>query len=227
MASDYAKIYELQDEILNLLFSRDANWYLTGGTALSRFYLNHRYSDDLDFFSTEPAWFAESFRETRRELFEKKPGIEISVDARDFKRLIVPGEFGNLKLDFVCDRTPRIGQPVLTGSWTIDTVRNMASNKIGTLLGRDEPRDAADLLAITRNRSFSWKDLIDETRQKELFNFEDLIYRCRTFPLELLDEVPFFAPRDPEADNRDWSILIRDMETLAPNTLAPAESREL
>jgi predicted nucleotidyltransferase component of viral defense system len=25
-------------------------FYLTGGTALSRAYLNHRYSDDLDFF---------------------------------------------------------------------------------------------------------------------------------------------------------------------------------
>ncbi|MCD4795127.1 MAG: nucleotidyl transferase AbiEii/AbiGii toxin family protein [Bacteroidales bacterium] len=25
-------------------------FYLTGGTALVRFYLNHRYSEDLDFF---------------------------------------------------------------------------------------------------------------------------------------------------------------------------------
>ena len=27
------------------------NFYFTGGTALSAFYLHHRYSDDLDFFS--------------------------------------------------------------------------------------------------------------------------------------------------------------------------------
>lgn len=26
-------------------------FYLTGGTALAAFYLNHRYSEDLDFFS--------------------------------------------------------------------------------------------------------------------------------------------------------------------------------
>jgi len=26
-------------------------FYLTGGTALSRFYFNHRYSEDLDFFA--------------------------------------------------------------------------------------------------------------------------------------------------------------------------------
>ena len=27
------------------------NFYLTGGTALAAFYLGHRYSEDLDFFS--------------------------------------------------------------------------------------------------------------------------------------------------------------------------------
>jgi predicted nucleotidyltransferase component of viral defense system len=27
------------------------NFYLTGGTALTAFYLGHRYSEDLDFFS--------------------------------------------------------------------------------------------------------------------------------------------------------------------------------
>src|SRR5262249_5228082 len=31
-----------------------ATFYLTGGTALAAFYLNHRVSDDLDFFSDRP-----------------------------------------------------------------------------------------------------------------------------------------------------------------------------
>lgn len=30
-----------------------AGFYLTGGTALSAYYLNHRISDDLDFFSEQ------------------------------------------------------------------------------------------------------------------------------------------------------------------------------
>jgi predicted nucleotidyltransferase component of viral defense system len=29
-------------------------FYLTGGTALSAYYLKHRYSEDLDFFSLKP-----------------------------------------------------------------------------------------------------------------------------------------------------------------------------
>jgi len=44
------KIYPLQDRILKVLEELDLDFYLTGGTALSRCYLQHRYSDDLDLF---------------------------------------------------------------------------------------------------------------------------------------------------------------------------------
>lgn len=45
-----------QSTVLELLASNvflREKLYFTGGTALSAFYLNHRYSDDLDFFSNE------------------------------------------------------------------------------------------------------------------------------------------------------------------------------
>ncbi|MDP3956788.1 MAG: nucleotidyl transferase AbiEii/AbiGii toxin family protein, partial [bacterium] len=38
------------EEIGRIPYLRD-NFYLTGGTALAAFYLRHRYSEDLDFFS--------------------------------------------------------------------------------------------------------------------------------------------------------------------------------
>lgn len=41
-------LYPFQDQIFALI-QTDA-FYLGGGTCLSRFYYNHRYSDDLDFF---------------------------------------------------------------------------------------------------------------------------------------------------------------------------------
>ena len=47
-------LYPLQDKFL-AFFSEYNNekFYLTGGTALSRFYFQHRYSEDLDFFSAK------------------------------------------------------------------------------------------------------------------------------------------------------------------------------
>ncbi len=44
------KLYPLQDQALRVLAALDTGFYLTGGTAVARAYLNHRYSDDLDLF---------------------------------------------------------------------------------------------------------------------------------------------------------------------------------
>ncbi len=40
-----------QERVLKILSGRIKNFYLAGGTALSRFYFQHRDSDDLDFFT--------------------------------------------------------------------------------------------------------------------------------------------------------------------------------
>ncbi len=44
------KLYPIQDGVIKIVRDLNLPFYLTGGTALSRFYFNHRYSDDLDFF---------------------------------------------------------------------------------------------------------------------------------------------------------------------------------
>ena len=43
----YTKLYAFQDELLEIVRAQNVDFYLTGGTALSRAYLNHRYSDDI------------------------------------------------------------------------------------------------------------------------------------------------------------------------------------
>jgi predicted nucleotidyltransferase component of viral defense system len=51
----YKDLYVIQDGVFEIVEASD--FYLTGGTALSRFYLNHRYSDVLDFFAHQKADF--------------------------------------------------------------------------------------------------------------------------------------------------------------------------
>jgi len=53
MDRDWNALYRLQDRVLMHLKRADHGFYLTGGTALSRGYYRHRYSDDLDFFVIE------------------------------------------------------------------------------------------------------------------------------------------------------------------------------
>ena len=44
------QLYPFQDQVLHAFVAIETGFYLTGGTALSRGYLNHRFSDDLEFF---------------------------------------------------------------------------------------------------------------------------------------------------------------------------------
>lgn len=44
------QLYPLQDRVLSVIDKIPSKFYLTGGTAISRAYFHHRYSDDLDFF---------------------------------------------------------------------------------------------------------------------------------------------------------------------------------
>ena len=52
-------LYPLQDGVMNTISKCGVRFFLTGGTALSRAYYNHRYSDDLDFFINQSQTFDE------------------------------------------------------------------------------------------------------------------------------------------------------------------------
>ena len=46
--TNYKELYKLQDKVLDVVFSAENIFYLTGGTCLSRFYKEKRYSDDFE-----------------------------------------------------------------------------------------------------------------------------------------------------------------------------------
>ena len=54
----------LQRRVLTSFFQKglgERGFYLTGGTALAEFYLHHRYSDDLDFFTRKQGRLSQEF----------------------------------------------------------------------------------------------------------------------------------------------------------------------
>ena len=53
----FSFLYPLQDRVLQILNTVETGFYLTGGTAASRGYLNHRFSDDLDLFANDDTRF--------------------------------------------------------------------------------------------------------------------------------------------------------------------------
>ena len=64
------KLYPLQDGVMNTISRCGVRFFLTGGTALSRAYYNHRYSDDLDFFVNSDDEYEDQVKEVFYKLKE-------------------------------------------------------------------------------------------------------------------------------------------------------------
>ncbi len=220
MEAHYKKLYQLQDAVLKNIFSHRFSLYLGGGTALSRFYLQHRYSDDLDLFTHDVAFFSDIFRIIQTSLTEEWPSVEIKTNSRDFKRLLLEDGGIQVKIDLVADRLPRIGLPVDIDSNIVDTVRNIASNKIGALISRDEGRDLIDLWSIAKAYPFVWPQLIGEAEIKGTCSTGDILFRLQTFPIELVKDIPFIQPFSEKTFRKDLKTIIADIENASPNSLA-------
>ncbi|MEX2444286.1 MAG: nucleotidyl transferase AbiEii/AbiGii toxin family protein [Alkalispirochaeta sp.] len=224
----YDKLYALQDDVMRAVFSRQLGFYLTGGTALSRFHLNHRYSDDLGFFTHEINSFGDAVRMVRSDLEELFSPVIVEVDAREFKRLRVQRADVTLKIDFVADRAPRVGVPENRDGRYVDRVRNILSNKVGAVISRDEARDVADLVQISRSYRFSWLAVLQEALEKQQFDREELAYRLSTFPVPMLRDVPYRSSA-PNIQKTETLIrtMAKDIESGRENSLAGAHAPEL
>lgn len=189
---DYKKLYKLQDKILRTLFEcNEHSFYLTGGTALNRFYKEVRYSEDLDFFTNDSDGFRYDI-ETVLELLQKEGFLfEINTKFRDFYRIFVINNGVKLKIDFVNDRVKHIGKPIRKDKILLDNLENIYANKLTALLSRDEAKDVVDIWLLNRFYDFKILKIIKDANEKMFFMAEDLIYRLKTFPKELLNRVDF------------------------------------
>jgi len=164
-------LYPLQDGVLNILSRSDTDFFLTGGTAVSRAYYNHRYSDDLDFFINNSQTYDEQLDVVFARLQEggfvwsTKDGY---VRAEDFTTVKVRKDSDVLlKLDFVNDKVPHYGEIIKTDLfYRTDPIMNILSNKLSAIF-RYAAKDVADIREIALHETIDWSTIIHEARQKE------------------------------------------------------------
>ncbi|OGQ48606.1 MAG: hypothetical protein A3I09_02790 [Deltaproteobacteria bacterium RIFCSPLOWO2_02_FULL_47_10] len=157
---------ELQKKMLEIFFSvpeLKEHFYLTGGTALSAFYLQHRLSDDLDLFTHSVDI------ETAALLFEdalRNSGAVFSKErsSSTFRRYKVKG---SLQVDLVRDVDFRLGSPQLKGDFMVDSPQNIALNKVLAIYGRLDPKDYVDLYFLKPTSNFDIMEMIDLAKNKD------------------------------------------------------------
>lgn len=168
------EIREAQLEILKVFSRLSQTFALCGGTALELFYLRHRFSRDLDFFSAEYN-FAEIDKlvaEFNKCLGKKlKLESELTIEGKAkvrFYTVNIKGAPSPLKIDFIEDVF--IEKPTIRKFDFIPVydVKNIYYHKILTLVGtkltldetgkdvitgRREPRDIVDVYYLSRKIS--------------------------------------------------------------------------
>ncbi|MDR2596400.1 MAG: nucleotidyl transferase AbiEii/AbiGii toxin family protein [Treponema sp.] len=156
---------------MSILQHSGTDFFLTGGTALSRAYYNHRYSDDLDFFVNQSPAYDDQLDKVLALLRENGYIWDIYNEytrARNFTTLKVRKDSDTLlKLDFVNDLVPHYGEIIETDLfYRTDSIRNMLSNKLSAIF-RYAAKDIADIREIALHETVDWPTVINEARNKE------------------------------------------------------------
>ena len=140
-----------------------AAFVLSGGTALSAFHLRHRLSDDLDFFSFgEVDGFA--VRGFLRSLtFVRQYAEQHIFDRNIFLLDLALGE--TLKVEFTRYPFPSLDPPIEVDALRVDSLRDIAANKVAAFCDRRDAKDAIDVYALL-TRDGSLKSMILDAQRK-------------------------------------------------------------
>ncbi len=178
----YKILTPLQQMTLDMLFEHglgERGYFLTGGTALSEFYLQHRYSDDLDFFTRKQEGFETDYTLFREILLSNGLVIASQTIQPQFARFFVSQESdpeNRLKIEFLRDAQAIMAPSLKHGNVVVDSFEDIAVNKICAILNRMPPesKDFCDLYFILEKSSFSLEYLIARASEKEAaFDGED------------------------------------------------------
>jgi len=215
------ELYPFQDGILSIVKDSGTDFYLTGGTALSRGYYNHRYSDDLDFFVNRSDTYKQQVQILFRLLEKHSSDLRFVIDYSKVRTLDEYTQIFlekkskhpfSMKIDLINDSVPHFGEIFTdTHLGRIDSERNMLSNKLSALF-RYEPKDYVDILFIAKNNMFDWPEIIGEAKQKEFSIEPTVLYDLFVgFPIKELEYIRWVQEPDYQCIKNDFLVIGQDI----------------
>lgn len=164
-------LYPHQAAILRYFFASPfaKPFFLTGGTALSAFYLAHRESQDLDFFSLEP-FDSLALRTTMAEIAQKTNSeMTAHVRSQTYNEIFLENKKDgwSQKIDIVQEQPKHFGERTSIENITVDSLINIATNKILAIFGRLELKDYIDLYTICTQTDLQFDMLFETAKQKD------------------------------------------------------------
>lgn len=210
-----------QTHILSLLSNEKLiveSFYLSGGTALAEFYLQHRLSEDLDFFSEkefDSLFISSTFKKIKNKAGIKKVHFEQSFNRNLF---FLELEKDTIKTEFTYFPFTRIESKKQFGNLYIDSLIDIAVNKIFTIYQKPRSRDFIDLYCILMQEK-SWKiDELVEKAQIKFDNYLDPLQLSSQFvKVGVLKDYPNMIKK---IDKQEWQgFFIKEARKLAESKL--------
>jgi len=168
------------------------HFYLTGGTALAAFYYQHRLSEDIDLFCEKREVDPNVAEALVRKLTSKLGVTEVKrsqfLGLVSFLLIYPDGE--QLKIDFNYYPFPRIEKGTLFKQLSIDSIYDIAVNKVHTMFIRPRSRDYLDLYTIFQRENYTLDKLILDAKAKFDWDIDRPTLASQFMRVKDLNELP-------------------------------------
>jgi len=191
-------------------------FYFTGGTALAEFYLQHRLSEDIDLFTEK-----EEVNQLVINVFLEKISSKLSV--KKIKRSQFLGLFSyvlifedgeQLKVDFNYYPFPRINKGKKFKNLDVDSIYDIAVNKVQTMFTRSRSRDFVDLYYIMTIFNYSLDQLIKDSKVKFDWHIDKITLASQFVKVKEISDLPtLLKPFNQKAMEKFFLELVTSLES--------------
>lgn len=167
------------------------NFYFSGGTALSEFYLKHRYSEDFDFFTAKKISYEKIKKFLESDIkknkvqivdYQMEEGADIFFLKKKNKEII--------KIQFCYYPFKIIKNPVEVGLLKVDSLLDITVNKLDTIITRGLARDFVDFYFIQKEKNYSLKYLLNCIRKKFFWPVDPLFFASSLIKVKEVSDYP-------------------------------------
>lgn len=144
-------------------------FFLTGGSALAHYYLKHRYSEDLDFFTEE----SDRVKLVTGVIIKLSKDLSLNYESsrkyETFCEYFVMSESERIKLHFAQD-TPFRFKPIIHDDnldFFYDNELDISCNKFSALFDRHDTKDFVDIYFLSKE-FMPFEKIYEYARQKHI-----------------------------------------------------------
>jgi predicted nucleotidyltransferase component of viral defense system len=186
-------------------------FFLTGGTALAEFYLHHRRSQDLDFFTLDQNLSFDVVNAEILKLANKMSlKIEHQITSPTFLQYILTRNHQTLKIDMVKDVPIHFGEVKTVDGLMVDSLENIAVGKLLAIFGRADAKDFIDLyFLLERDKKFEFDPLFEMARKKDL-GLHEMYLAQMIYQVEKIDIFPETIKPFNEQELKDFFLQLSE-----------------